>query len=173
MPFESGVSASMPSRSPMHKSCSLQSHMFWGFSGGSVIKNLPAMQNTCIQSLGQEDPLEKGMVTHSRILAWRIPWTEEPGGLPSMGSQRARHNLAMTQQSQIFWGLTFLVQDTPPPGSLKWGPIPCSLGKTSVVVIIFPFVSHLPRDTGLDLTPSYLSCCGSFFLPLDVENLFY
>ena len=137
----------------------------WGFSGVSVIKNLPAMQNTCIQSLGQEDPPEKGMVMHSRILAWRIPWTEEPGRLPSMGSQRARHNLAMTQQSQIFWGLTFLVQDLPPPGSLKWGPIPCSLGKTSVVVIIFPFVSHLPRDAGLDLTPSYLSCCGSFFLP--------
>ena len=50
----------------------------------SVLKNLPAMQ---IQSLGQEDPLEEGMATHSSILAWRIPWTEEPGGLQSMGSQ--------------------------------------------------------------------------------------
>ena len=46
-----------------------------------VVKNLPAMQETQVRSLGQEDPLEKGMATHSSILAWRIPWTEEPGGL--------------------------------------------------------------------------------------------
>ena len=52
-----------------------------------MVKNLPAMQETKVQSLGQEDPLEKGMATHSSILAWRIPWTEEPGGLQSMGSQ--------------------------------------------------------------------------------------
>ena len=45
-----------------------------------TVKNLPAMQETLVQSLGQEDPLEKGMATHSSILAWRIPWTEEPGG---------------------------------------------------------------------------------------------
>ena len=53
------------------------------------VKNLLAMQ---VQSLGQEDLLEKGMATHSRILAWRIPWTEEPGGLQSMGSQRVKHD---------------------------------------------------------------------------------
>ena len=52
-----------------------------------MVKNLPAMGETQVQSLGQEDSLEKGMATHSSILAWRIPWTEEPGGLPSMGSQ--------------------------------------------------------------------------------------
>ena len=46
-----------------------------------IVKNLPAMQETQVQSLSQEDPLEKGMATHSSILAWRIPWTEEPGGL--------------------------------------------------------------------------------------------
>ena len=63
-----------------------------GFSGGSVVKNLAAMQETWVQSLGWEDPLKKEMVTHSSILAWRIPWTEEPGGLPSMGSQRVRHD---------------------------------------------------------------------------------
>ena len=55
-------------------------------------KNLPAMQETQVRSLGWEDPLEKGMATYSRILAWRIPWTEEPGGLQSMGSQRVRHD---------------------------------------------------------------------------------
>ena len=53
-------------------------------------KNLPGMQETQVQSLGQEEPLEKGMATHSSILAWRIPWTEEPGWLQSMGSQQVR-----------------------------------------------------------------------------------
>ena len=53
-----------------------------------MVKNLPAMQETQVRSLGWEDPLEEGMATHSSILAWRIPWTEEPGGLQSMGSQR-------------------------------------------------------------------------------------
>ena len=57
-----------------------------------VVKNLPAMQETRVQSLGWEDPLEKGIATHSTILAWRIPWTEESGGLQSMGLQRDRHD---------------------------------------------------------------------------------
>ena len=56
--------------------------------GGSAVKNPPAMQEMQVQSLGWEDPPEKGMVTLSSILAWRIPWTEESGGLPSMGLQR-------------------------------------------------------------------------------------
>ena len=56
-----------------------------------MVKNLPAVQEIWVQSLGQEDPLEKGMATHSSILAWRVPWTEEPSGLQSMGSQRFRH----------------------------------------------------------------------------------
>ena len=55
-----------------------------------TVKNLPAMQETWVQSLGQEDPLEKGMSTHFSILVWRIPQTEESGGLRSMGSQRVR-----------------------------------------------------------------------------------
>ena len=66
-----------------------------GLPGGSAVKNPPAMQKTqemWIQSLGQEDPLEKGIATHSSILAWRIPWTEEPGGLQSMGSHRVGHD---------------------------------------------------------------------------------
>ena len=57
---------------------------------GSAIKNLPAMQETQVQSLGQEDPLEEGMATDCSILAWRIPWAEEPGG--SIGLQRVRHS---------------------------------------------------------------------------------
>ena len=58
------------------------------------IKRLPAMQENRVQSLGWEDPLEEGMVTHSRVLAWRNPWTEEPGRLQSTGSQRVRYDLA-------------------------------------------------------------------------------
>ena len=58
-----------------------------------MVKNMPAMQETWVQSLGQEDPLEKGMATHSSILAWRISWTEEPGGLEAMGLQ-----IDMTEQ---------------------------------------------------------------------------
>ena len=66
------------------------------FKGASLVdqrlKCLPLMRKTWVQSLGQEDPLEKEMATHSRILAWRIPWTEQPGGLQSTGSQRVRHD---------------------------------------------------------------------------------
>ena len=57
-----------------------------------TIKNLPAMQVTWVRSLGQEEPLEKGMATHSSILAWRIPWTKEPGSLQSMGSKGVTHD---------------------------------------------------------------------------------
>ena len=57
-----------------------------------MVKNLPAMQQTQVRALGQEDPLEEGMGTRSSILAWRIPWTEEPGGPEFMGSQRVRHD---------------------------------------------------------------------------------
>ena len=57
-----------------------------------MVKNLCAMQKTQVQFLGQEDPLEKEIATHSSILAWRIPWIEGPGGLQSMASQRVRHD---------------------------------------------------------------------------------
>ena len=57
-----------------------------------MVKNPPTMRETWVQSLGQEDPLEEEMATHSSILAWRIPWTEEPGRLGSMGLQRAGHD---------------------------------------------------------------------------------
>ena len=57
-----------------------------------IVKTLPAMWETQVRSLGGKDPLEKGMETHSNILAWKIPWTEEPGGLWFMGSQRVGHN---------------------------------------------------------------------------------
>ena len=61
-----------------------------------MVRNPPAMQETWVQSLGWEDPLEKGMSTHSNILAWRNPWTEEPGGLQSTGSQRVGQTERLT-----------------------------------------------------------------------------
>ena len=64
----------------------------WASLVVELVKNLPAMQETWVQSLGLEDPLEKGKAIHSSILAWRIPWTEEPGRLQSMGLQRVGHN---------------------------------------------------------------------------------
>ena len=72
-----------------------------------MVKNLPAIQETWVQSLRQDDPLEEEMATHSSILAWRIPWTEEPGGLQSMGSQRVRHDLA-TNTFTFHFGLELL-----------------------------------------------------------------
>ena len=64
----------------------------WASLVAQLVKNLPAMQETWVQSLGWEDPLEKGKATHSSILAWRIPWREEPGGLQSTESQRVGHD---------------------------------------------------------------------------------
>ena len=70
--------------------------LIMGFSGGSTVENLPTVQETQqempVQSLGGEDSLEKEMATHSSILVWEIPWTEEPSGLQSMGSQKVRHD---------------------------------------------------------------------------------
>ena len=65
---------------------------FWASLVAQRLKHLPAMQETWVRSMGREDPLEKEMAPHSSILAWRIPWTEEPGGLQSTGSPRVRHN---------------------------------------------------------------------------------
>ena len=63
-----------------------------GFLVAQMVKNLPALRETWVRSLGQEDPLEKEMATQSSFLAWRISWTEEPGGLQSMGLQRVGHD---------------------------------------------------------------------------------
>ena len=88
-----------------------------GFPGGSVVKNLPANAGdikTRVSSLGREDPVEEGMAAHSSILAWRIPWTEEPGGLQSMGSQRVG---GMTERLTLFH--FFLKQDRREPQGFR------------------------------------------------------
>ena len=69
---------------------------YWASLEAQMVRNLPAMQETQVQSLGQEYPMKKGMATHSSILAWRIPWTEQPRGLQSTGSQRVRHDWMTT-----------------------------------------------------------------------------
>ena len=102
------------------------------FVPAEKIRNLPAVQKTQVRFLGWEDPLEKEMATHSSILAWRIPWTEEPGGLRSMGLQRVRHDLATKPppppQKELHrrdsrlgsgWGAGHLVQ-APVCSSAKW-----------------------------------------------------
>ena len=66
-----------------------------------MVKNPPAVQEMWVQSLGQKDPLEKEMATHSSILAWEVPWTEEPSRIQSMGLQRVGHNLATKQQTSL------------------------------------------------------------------------
>ena len=66
--------------------------LYWAPLVAQTVKHLPAMQETQVQSLVWEDPLEKEMATHSSLVAWRIPWTEEPGRLESMGLQRVGHN---------------------------------------------------------------------------------
>ena len=63
----------------------------WASLVAQMVKNLPSVRETGVRSLGREDPLEKGMATHSSVLVWSTPWTEEPGGLQSRGSPRVRH----------------------------------------------------------------------------------
>ena len=75
-----------------------------------MVKNLPAMQEIRIRSLEQEDPQAKEMATHSNILAWRIPWTEEPGGPQAMGSQRVGHDWATKQNSITCNGASLVAQ---------------------------------------------------------------
>ena len=90
--------------------------ILWASLVAQMIKKLPSMLETWVWSLGQEDPLQKGMVSHSSILAWGIPWTEEPGGLQSMESQRVGHDWVTNIftfsfqwfHSEILWTLVFL-----------------------------------------------------------------
>ena len=77
--------------------------IFWASLVAQIVKNLPEMRETWIWSLDWEDPLEEGKATHSSILAWRIPWTEEPGGLQSVGLQRVGYDWVTKQRAHIFF----------------------------------------------------------------------
>ena len=111
------------------------------FPGGIAVKNPPATQETWVWSLGQEDPMEKEIATHSSILAWRTPWTEEPVRVQSMGSQRVRHEWARTSLNLLsvafmlcFLFILLLVLFLSPTLCFKFG---CSFH--------FPLCSPLPR----------------------------
>ena len=88
LPGQGSLSSSSPPATYQPPQCNRITP--WASPVAQMVKNLPAMQETQVRSLGQEDPLEKEMATHFNIFAWRIPGTEEPGGLQSMGSQRIR-----------------------------------------------------------------------------------
>ena len=95
LPFRFPLKISMYPTSNSHKHPILINHflpIIWGFPGGARVKDLPAKAGDPARLLDQEDPLEKGMATNSSILAWKIPWTEEPGRLQTMELQRVRHN---------------------------------------------------------------------------------
>ena len=124
------------------------------FPGGSD-SSLPAKQETQVQSLGQEDPLKKEMATHSSILAWKIPWMEEPGRLRSMGSQGVRHNWATntfyTKKSQFNIFISSIVMhlfiywpqyniEIPVSYLFEQNFIYCDLSPSALVLQIFPLV---------------------------------
>ena len=104
-----------------------------------MVKTLSAMQETWVLFLGQEDALKKGMTIHSSILAWRIPWTEEPGGLQSMGSQRVRHDWACILSEEVWpWWQGYVSK------TVKWIHMVCDhlslqpLETTKLVTYPFP-----------------------------------
>ena len=124
------------------------------------IKRLPAMQETWVRFLGWEDPLEKEMETHTSILAWRIPWTEEPGRLQSMGSQRVRKDWATSLSfSLFFWFCCCSVTKSSPT---LFDSMDCST-PVSLSITIF---HSLPKLMSIELvTPSnYLILCGPLLL---------
>ena len=92
---------------------------------GQKVKSLPAMQEARVRSLGQKDPLEEGMATHSSILGWRIPWTEEPGGLQFTGSQRVGHDFHLMKKTPIGLG----------GGYMNWSLIEHTLGMEDVELV--------------------------------------
>ena len=106
-----------------------------------LVKNLPVMQETWVRSLGREDPLEEEMATHSSTLAWRVPWTEEPGRLQSMGSQRVTHDCATNFQ------LSFSTAGL--PGN-SYSPFKL------LQVFLRREILNTPRKTAISLSPSHL-----------------
>ena len=120
---------------------------------GSVVKNLPATQETWVQSLGQEDPLEKGMATHFRVLAWGIPGTEEPDRLQSLELQRVRHNWAT---NTLTW---FLTQTIP---SLLYCAVLCQGAH---------YLENCPSPSLYSVFFFFFFLLGHLFVPVD--NVFF
>ena len=128
-----------------HCSCSLFcfSSLIWGTV---YIKDPPAKEKTWVRSLGQEDLLEKGMATHPSILAWRIPWTEEPGGLQSMGSQIAGHDWASINNSRIRCRTSFAYSADGFFGGQLYGDLHAKNWKEYVIVRLILFYSIILKQ---------------------------
>ena len=121
---------------PLEKEMATHSRILGASLVAQMVKNLPAIQKTWVWPLGWEDPLEKGMATHSSILAWRNPWTEEPGRLQSMGSQRVKHEQMKGADDVLKWvKIPALVLNVE-----TWWIIPAFWS-------VFPFVKQIERCT--------------------------
>ena len=128
---------------------------FWAFLVAQMVKSLSAEQETWVRSLSWKDPLEEGMATHSSILAWRIPWTEMPGGLQFVGLQRVRHNRETKQTTAQF----MYICPSYSPKSLHPPPTPVSNG----ILTLYLFK---------DLSTSKLQIWG-MPLPMPLQNLIW
>ena len=129
-----------------------------------MVKNLPAIQETQVLSLGWKDSLEKGMATHSSILAWGIPWTEEPGRLQSRGLQRVRHDWATNINFNLVAHKGFLSFGFFPSKSFSWS----NIQKVWLLFLLVPYFSFQSKIElyfpALFLPPtSFLSCSLSTF----------
>ena len=124
-----------------------------------VVKNLPAMWDTRVQSLSRKDPLEKKMATHSSILAWRVPWTEKMAGLQSMGSQRVRHDWETNVFTFFFfWGDTYTVLRGP------WGLVP------PLFTALARSLKYIPLFFSLSLSQSSYSLILASLIPSQVNS---
>ena len=145
--------------------------LFLGVPGGSDSKESPAVQETWVQSLGWEDPLEKGMATHSSILAWRIPWTEEPGRLQSMGSQKW---VTFTHSSLLLTSRILKKLILPVLSLVLWRSgksLISHLGSASLWWLLKYFVNYLAFSS---YSSGTVSCLSSLQCPeTEVKNQFY
>ena len=137
------------------------SGLWWGLVA-QTLKRLPAMWETWVWSLGPEDPLEKEMATHSSILTWRIPWTEEPGGLQSTGSPRVRHDWETSLSlSGLWWGLSSIIVNSTIKQSLSHNPPMAQQVKNPPAMQDQSLVGKIPWRKS---TPLQYSCLES---PMD------
>ena len=136
---------------------------FWGFLVAQMVKNLPSMQETWVQSLGWEDPLEKRMATHSSILAWRSPRTEEPGRLQSMGLHiTEQHSLPVSLQPTFAYSVYFIQVESCTVILLHLAYFPSHVFKIHPYSSMFQNFVHLSVYSALCLSIYLLGCFNLF-----------
>ena len=140
-----------------------------GFRGGSVVKNLPAMQETWVWSLNCENPLEEEMATYSSILAWKIPWTGDSGGLLSMGSQRVGHDWATNTLKENYFNEPLKLRSIHPwRMCCTWQVIPstCTISLLNEEAACYSWAEKHGSRTSRDL----ISGCSGLWAPLVIEQ---